>query len=326
MKLLTKNEIEVLNGLNIRTIEMRFGDRVQEIIRNLNADAVEGSPVNAVNAGKVLTISGVVKHAETVSINNPARAGVDVYEFLADAVQKKTLETNIAVDITAYAEKASGTLTIDTQPTSGDTATIGGKIYTFVPDGTDTADGEISIGIDLASAQANIVAAINGTDGVNTAHPLVYASTFNTNVCTITALIGGTAGNAIGTTETFTAATNVFGAVTLETGTDCSAANAILALISAINTSDTQGVGAADGVGDTVEFTADVAGTSGNAIEIGETLTNGAFADNATKLSGGVDGTLGVKGESMIDALYIYIIASMTTRYPGRIGAVFPLA
>lgn len=305
MQNLTPNEIKILNGLTTQTLNMKFGNRIQEIITNLDKYSV-GSPVNAVNAKMVLTISGVVKHGETVTINNPTATGIDVYEFLSDEAQNKTVSTNKAVNIKSYAAKSFGTLTIDTQPTSGDTMTIGLKVYTFVPNGTDTADGEISIGTNLASAQANIVAAINGTDDINTPHSLVSASDFAENACTITAYIGGTDGNAVDTTETFTAATNVFATATLEGGTNCSAANAIIALVAAINSMDTQGVGAADGTGDTVDFTADVAGISGNLIEISETLVNGVFTDNATKLAGGINGTIGVKGMPMIDDSYIY--------------------
>ena len=134
--------------------------------------------------------------------------------------------------------KASVALTIDTQPTSGDTFTIGDKTYIFVPVGTDNGNGEISIGADLAAAQAAIVAAINGTDDHNTPHPLVFADDFADDAADITAFIGGTIGNAIATTETFTAATNIFSAVTLGGGNNCSAADAALAVIAAVNGND----------------------------------------------------------------------------------------
>lgn len=312
MNLLTNNEIDILNGINTNTIKMKFGERVNKIIDKMGEYAA-GSPVNAVNAKIALTLSGVAKHGETVTVNNPSLSGIDVYEFLSDEAQKKTVETNKAVDITSYADKAVGTLTIDTQPVSGDKMTIGGKVYTFVPVGTDTADGEISVGTDLETAQANILAAINGTDENNTAHTLVFVFEFVENASIITALVGGTAGNAIETTETFTAVTNIFAADALATGTDCSAANAITALVAAINALDTQGVAVADGTGDKVDFTADVAGIAGNDIEVGKTLVNGAFADNATKLSGGVNGTVGEKGKPMIDTSYIYYCVADNT-------------
>lgn len=303
MNNLTATELKVINNLSQEQLKsVKLGDKVQALISSLGK---AGTPVNAVNATMVLTVSSVVVDGETVSINNPAVAGADVYEFLADAAQSKTAAGNIAVNIAANATKASGTLTVDTQPTSGDTVTIGTKVYTFVPVGTANADGEVSIGANLAGAQAALVAAINGTDGVSIAHPLVSAGNFAANACTITALVGGTAGNSIATTETFTAGTNIFAAATLGSGTNCSAANAITALAAAINASDTQGVGATAGSG-IVTLTADTAGVAGNAIIIAETMANGSFTADAVLLAGGVNGTVGLVGSIQVDASYIY--------------------
>jgi len=297
---LTAIQISELNRINETTRSTELGNRID--LLTIKA----GTPVNAVAATKTLTINGVVIDGETVTIDNPAVNGSDVYEFLADTAQTKTVATNKSVNIMASTTKASVTLTVDTQPTAGNTMTIGTKVYTFVAVGADDSDGKISVGADLAAAKVNIVAAINGTAGFDTAHPLVSAADFVTNSCVITALVGGTAGNAIAATETFTAASNVFGSATLISGTDCSAANAITALVSAITALDTQGVGAADGAGDTVVLTADVAGVVGNAIIIGETLANGSFTAGATVLSGGVNGTVGAMMESKVDASYLY--------------------
>lgn len=302
---LTTAELKTLNGMSrVRNPDVRLGAKLAEVIGFLPKG---GTPVNAVAAKMALTVSGVVVHGEKVTINNPAVAGTDVYEFLADEAQTKSAATNIAVNITASTTKATGTLTMVAQPTSGDTLTIGEKTYTFVPVGTDTADGEVSIGSDLAGAQAALVAAINGSDNINEPHPLVRASDFSSGDSTITALIGGAAGNGISTTESFTAATNVFSAATLGSGANCTAANAITALVSAVTASDTQGVGAADGTGDVVDLTADVAGEAGNNIVIAETMANGAFTGGATKLAGGVNGTVSDGPAVLIDESYIYV-------------------
>ena len=311
MENLTAEELKIFN-YSTQEIDytITIGDKIQEIIDVLPSS---GTPVNAVAADETLTISGVVVDGETVTINNPAIAGTDVYEFLADAAQTKTAVGNKSVDISSYTSASIGTLTITDQPTSGNKMTIGTKEYTFVPVGTDTADGEISIGTDLATAQAAIVAAINGTDDVNDPHPLVRAGAFAANDSEIVALVGGVAGDAIATTETFTAGTNVFAAATLGSGADCSAANAVTALVAAITASDTQGVGAADGAGDTVVLTADVAGAIGNAIVIGETMAHGAFAEAAVLLSGGVNGTVGAAQDIRIDDSYLYICIAANT-------------
>jgi hypothetical protein len=266
------------------------------------AGVTGGTPVNAVAASGTLTLTGVVIDGETVTI------GTDIYEFCADVAQSLTEGSSFAADIESYATKAQGTLTVDTQPTSGNTMTIGSKTYTFVPNGTATADGEISIGADVAAAKVNIVAAINGTDGINAANTQVTAADFATNDCVLTALVGGTAGNSIVTPETFTAETNIFDVGTLGTtaaGVDCSAANAITALVASITANDTQGVGSVDGAGDTVVLTADTKGAAGNSIATDENMANGAFG--ASTLAGGVDGTVASQWALYADASFLYI-------------------
>jgi hypothetical protein len=114
---------------------------------------------------------------------------------------------------------SQGTLTVDTQPTAGDTFTIGTKVFTFRAVGDANADGDVEVGADLAGAQANIVAAVNGTDRFNDPHPSVTIAAFAADDAVITAIVEGTAGNAIATTETFTAGTNVFDAAVLGTTT-----------------------------------------------------------------------------------------------------------
>jgi hypothetical protein len=305
--------MKVLNNLtDVLNPDVNLGTKTQAIINSL---VEEGSPVNAVAATEILTLTGVVIDGETITINNPVKSGVDVYEFLADAAQSKTIDTNIAVNITTKTTQSSGVLTIDTQPTAGDTVKIGAKTFTFVPIGTDTADGEVSIGADLAGAQAALIKAINATDGVNTPHPLVSAAPFSVaNVCTITALIGGTSGDEISTTETFTAESNVFAAATLGAGVDCPAADAITALVAAITASDTQGVGATDGAGDTLVLTVDTAGIAGNDIVINENMANATFTGGATKMSGGIDGTVTTGPKVMVDDTYLYTTPVVNTK------------
>lgn len=237
----------------------------------------------SVAATGTLSVTGTVVDAETVSI------GSDVYEFCADEAQTVS-EGNIAVDITAYTTKAHGTLTLPVKPTATDTIVIGTTTYTFVADGDFDTAGEIPIGENVAATQVNIVAAINGTDLVNSADPAVTAADFADNACVITALIGGVAGNSIGTTETFTAETNAFAAATLGSGADCSAANGITALVAAINANDAVGVGATDGTGDTVVLVADIKGTAGNSITTTETMSHASFGGGT--LSGGASGTV----------------------------------
>lgn len=116
------------------------------------------------------------------------------------------------------AVKASTSITIDTQVTADDTMTIGDKVYTFVADGTEANDGDISVGTDLATCQENIVKAINGTDTINEANMYAAAGDFNTDDSIVTALIVGDEQNTIATTSSFTTGTNKFATTTLING------------------------------------------------------------------------------------------------------------
>jgi hypothetical protein len=305
MEKLTAQEKKILNNVTqVMNPNVKLGDKIEEVIGAISED---GSPVNAIAATETLSITGVVLNGETLSI------GDDVYEFLTDVSQIVSDPGNIAVDIEAQTTKSNIQFTIDTRPTSGDTMTIGGKTFIFVPAGTDTADGEISIGTDLATAQEAIVAAILGLDGTNIPHPLVSIDVFALNSTTIAARVGGTAGNLIATVETFTAASNGFGAVTLGAGADCSATDAVAAIVDAITVSDTQGVNATNGDGDTVVLKADVAGVVGNAITLETTMANASFTGDTDTLSGGINGTVAASTKIMVDETYLYICSGGNT-------------
>lgn len=248
-----------------------------------------------VAATETLTIAGVCIDGETVTI------GERVYEFDTDSSILGT--SDVAIDISGGATASEGTLTVDTQVTATDTMTIGTRSWVFVPNGAAGSDGEISVGADLASNQANIVAAINGTDGFNTASTDVTAAAFAANVMTLTAIIPGTAGDAIATTESFSAGSNVFDAATLGTataGVDCIAATAVTATALAVTNDASALVGAVDGAGDTVVVTADATGTAANSYATTETMANGSFGD--TTMSGGLAGVQGEIRVSLTDA------------------------
>lgn len=231
-------------------------------------------PQNAVKGSSILSVSGVAIEGETVTIG-----GTEVYEFNAGG---GITAGNIDVDISADTTASQGTLTIDTQITTTNTMTIGSTVYTFLTDGTESVAGDVSIGTDLATCQANLVAAVNG-DALNDPHPLVTIADFATNDAVITAISGGTAGDAIATTETFTAVTNIFDGVTLGTttaGVDAIAADAITALALSMTTNSAL-VSGTDGALDTLDVAALLVGTAGNSITCTETMANGAF-DTAT--------------------------------------------
>jgi len=237
-------------------------------------------------AAALLTLTGVVKDTQTFTL------GSRVMEF--DTHDAATITAGrLRVDISSYATKAQGTLTLALQPSALETMTIGTRTYVWVASGTANAPGEISVGANLAAAKLNAVAAINGTDGFNTANSLVSAAAFSGDDCVLTALAGGTDGDSIVTTENMAGSGNEFDGTTLGTttaGADCTAANACTAIIAAVN-ADTVAAGkvagAAAGGGTTVAFTALTAGADGNSLASTETMANGSFG--GAVFSGGAD-------------------------------------
>lgn len=132
---------------------------------------------------------------------------------------------------------ATGTLTSDnTNVADGDTVTIGTTVYTFKT--TITGGGAVAynvkIGASADASLASLVKAINGTGVVGTdvgattaANTNVSAGAVTSHATLLTALVSGSAGNAIATTET--SAHLSFGAATLTGGVDGTSTGAELA-------------------------------------------------------------------------------------------------
>lgn len=121
------------------------------------------------------------------------------------------------------ADYATGSVTMDTQPTAGDTLTIGDQVYTF-RDAVDVdVAGEVSRGTNIATAQAALVDAIN--NGVTVGGVLLTprnakarVTAFVADVMPVIARQGGVAGNSVGLAETFTAGTNIVSGANLAGG------------------------------------------------------------------------------------------------------------
>jgi len=246
----------------------------------------------AVKATGTLTVSGVVVDGEHATL------GVSNYGFDAGYGH---IDADVDVDISSYTTASSGTLGMATIPTADDdTVTMGGIVYTFVANGTANYPLEVSIGANVAAAQVNLVAAVMGTDDYNTANPHVSLAAFDSDTAVCTALVGGVAGDAIITTETFTDGTDAWVAGTLGSGADCTAANAIIALAAAIVGDADAVCTAVDGAGDTLVATADTAGTAGNDIVSTEEMANAAWG--AVKLASGAESNDGEIRVSLTDA------------------------
>jgi hypothetical protein len=150
-----------------------------------------------------------------MAIRQLLKQGQNGSKSINEALSPLILKAGSAAPTQAVA--ATRVLTMSVQPTAGDTVTVANKVFTFVASGAD-ADGEINVGADLAAAKVNLVAAINGSDAINTAHTLVTAAAFSTHAMTITAIVKGTAANSYATTETFTSGSNTWAGATMTGG------------------------------------------------------------------------------------------------------------
>lgn len=299
---LTSVERRVLNNVSMeQNANVKLGDIISEILDNVQP----GTPVNAAYAAAALEVVGI-SHGETLTI------GDDIYEVTAreDAV---VAEGHIAIPIYDISTPATGTLTMAAQPTAGDTITIGGKTYIFVPNGTDTADGEVSIGADLAGAQAALVAAVDGTDEFNSQNEDVKMAAFVADVATLEAIVAGVYGNTITTTSTFTSASNLFSGLTLTNGAGCSTADALTAIAAAVTDNDTQGVVVTlDNDNGGIIFSS--IGEAANNIGVSATMQQAGFlGDNTTSLSGGVNATESDTVRLMVDENYLYVCTAPNT-------------
>lgn len=109
---------------------------------------------------------------------------------------------------TLGAKNARIGLRLPSQPSVNDTMTIEAKVFTFKA--VAAVNGDIAIGVDLDTTQANVVAAINGTDGINTPHAVVTAQDFLSNTCIISTIAVVAPGYVIAASETFTPADDEF--------------------------------------------------------------------------------------------------------------------
>ena len=147
--------------------------------------------------------------------------------------------------------------------------------------------------------------------GLQTATPVNAVAATGTLTFTSTVSDGETVTIGTDVYEFDTDASVTSGNILVDVSGGATASAAVTALVAAITASDTVGVGAADGAGDTVELTADTKGTSANSFATTETCANASFG--AATLTGGVDGTVGKAFELVADASYLYVAVADNT-------------
>jgi len=160
------------------------------------------------------------------TFENGAQRGVDdLNQDLHDYERKRVLrEVSLLTDVGVSAAVASaGTLTLTGQPLNTETVTTGTKTYTFQTVLTDV-DGNVLIGATASDSLDNLIAAITLGAGSGstyaastTANTFVTASAGAGDTMDAEALVKGTQGDSIATTETLT--NGSWGGATLSGGT-----------------------------------------------------------------------------------------------------------
>lgn len=281
----------------------------------------EAIPVNAVASSSLLTVAAQPSEADTVSL------GGKTYKFRA---------------VIGEGVAATGTITTDeTLVANTATVVIGDVTYTFKTalNTEPTVAYEVLIGANYTDMLNNLAAAINGAAGEGTtystgtvAHPLVTAGAVNNGAFTVTAKSVGFAGNIDSTSSD---AHLFWGASTLIGGIDAAVANDVLIGISAETAIDNlvlaitagAGAGASYATGTTVNALATavkasaatmtatnkIKGVIGDDTAIAASGADLSWAKDATKLSGGVNGTVGVKNQIVVDATNVYMCTATNT-------------
>lgn len=282
---------------------------------------VDTAPVNAVAASKLLTIGTNPIESATVTI------GAVPYKF------------RVAIGAGAASSKV---LTSDnTELTDGDTVTIGSTVYRFKDTMTQAYDVKRD-GTTADTTLGNLIKAINatGTEGVEyfagtLIHPTVSAGTLSAHAFTASAKTFGFAGNSIAIAENSSHLSWAGGATALSGGIDPESANDVLIggtteisidnLVLAITAGAGEGTNYGTGTvvnplvtavkasASTMTATNLIKGVIGNATAIAETLANGSWASGDLFLTGGINGTVGVKNEIRLDDTNLYICTAVNT-------------
>ncbi len=128
----------------------------------------------------------------------------------------------LRIFLTATNVQASGTLTLTANFANNDTVTIGNVTYTLQTTLVDSANN-VLIGASASASIDNIVLAVTAGSGAGTnygsgtvANPLATAAAGAGDTMTVTAVLSGTQGNSVATTET--SANASFGGATLSGG------------------------------------------------------------------------------------------------------------
>jgi hypothetical protein len=242
--------------------------------------AVDISGGTKTQATAIYELTGTMLDGETITV------GDDVYEATTTGTASGS---NIAIDLSLVSTAATGQLTFTGIVSDGELVVLGEDTFEFDTNDAVT-EGNIQVFVgtntDATSACIALAAAIEAAG----TQPLSANKGVGDTV-DVTADYHRSSDNDIATTTTCANAT--WGALHLENGADATAAACVTAIVAAVTAHDTMDIGAADGTGDTVDFTADIGGavdgSLGNAVALATDAANGDW--DGEYLAGGTDAT-----------------------------------
>jgi hypothetical protein len=200
---------------------------------------------------------------QPTTLENGTIRGIDSLNDALHLVEKKRVlrdVTNVGTDVTVPTEvDATGVLTFNSNVNNLDTVTTGTKTYTFQTVLTDV-DGNVLIGATASDSIDNLIAAItlgagSGTlyAASTTANGFITAAAGAGDTMDATALLGGTDGNTIATTESTATVRMQWGAATLTGG----AGDMVILALSELPSQTTAAIGAVTTLGTVGAYNSD---------------------------------------------------------------------
>jgi len=172
--------------------------------------------------------------SNTTYNNTAVFSGSQMSVFLSDGSGADAQDPNISVNMPTLsssslglASYATGTLDLTSNPTAGNTVSIGNQTYTFVAAGQANAAGDVALGNGVQDTLQNLQAAVNGAAGAGNIYGAGTAvnqqatiTSVNGGSAVVQALNAGTAGNSVTLSTSITSNVGAGGGTTLSGGAD----------------------------------------------------------------------------------------------------------
>jgi hypothetical protein len=257
----------------------------QDVLTDVDGHVLIGTDVDASQVNLVAAVARSAGAGTLYAGETTPHPTVDLADFASDDAILTAKTEGLAGDSIATTETFDeGTNVFDattlgdtTTGVDADTLTIDTTEYTFVT--TAAVAGDVAVGADIAASKVNLVAAVAD-------HATVSMADFIVNDAVLTAVVVGTAGNAIASTETFASGSNILDDTTL--GTETLGVNGIkteLELLASITTV------AVSGTAGDIDVTFPSAMGDVPMISIDDTNLSGGTTSGVAEDTEGVDAT-----------------------------------